>query len=76
MDTTATIKTWRKAAGLHIGQLLGKSVVAEARRRKAGNLFLEVNTALTASVGQFHKLDFGKAKCQRPALADATYSWN
>lgn len=53
--------------GMHIGLLLGNAVVAEARRRKAHELFLEANTALTASVGLYHKLGFEKAECQRPA---------
>lgn len=53
--------------GLRIGWLLGGAVVAAARRRKAQELFLEANTALTASVGLYHKLGFEKAECQRPA---------
>lgn len=46
--------------GKHIGFLLGKAVIAQAKALKAKKLFLESNTILKPAIGLYHKLGFKK----------------
>ncbi len=47
-----------KARGLGIGKLLGEAAIAEARRRRARELYLESNRAVIAAIKLYFKLGF------------------
>ena len=46
------------ARGLGIGKILGEAAIAEARRRRARELYLESNRALIAAIKLYFKLGF------------------
>ena len=46
------------ARGLGIGKILGEAAIAEARRRRAKELYLESNRALIAAIKLYFKLGF------------------
>jgi len=47
-----------KARGLGIGKTLGEAAIAEARRRRAKEIYLESNRALIAAIKLYFKLGF------------------